>query len=67
MLRHGICIDIAAGGIGMVTDLELKKSEIVKLYSPSTEQRIPLPVYAEVVSLKSTGDHAVRVRLRAYS
>ena len=62
--KHGICIDIGAGGIGMVTDLKLEEGEIIKLYLPATEHKIPLPVYAEVISSKPAGDHAVRAGLR---
>lgn len=47
-------VDISKGGLGIVTDSELKIGQIVKIYFPIAEDLL-IPVFAEVLWSNSTG------------
>ncbi len=53
---EALCTDISEDGIGLTTQCDLKKSQIIKLFVPLEKPKTKLPVFAEVVWTKEIND-----------
>ena len=48
--QKGLVVDISSEGVGITTDYDLRKGEVLKLYLPiNSTVNTSLPVYAEVM------------------
>lgn len=54
-IHEGVCLDISAGGGGLLTITPLKKGDVVKLMVPMGTKDLCLPVFTEVVWSEDTG------------
>jgi len=46
---NGRCIDISKYGIGLTTEHQLERSQVIKLYLPMKHTETNMPVFAEVI------------------
>jgi len=53
---EALCTDISEYGIGLTTQCELKKTQIIKLFISLEKSKTKLPVFAEVVWTKEVDD-----------
>ncbi len=63
VLRKARCVDISRGGVGIMTESELRKGEVLKLFMPLEGFDLTLPVYAQVM-WASPGDKEFRAGIR---
>ncbi|MBI3377963.1 MAG: PilZ domain-containing protein [Nitrospirae bacterium] len=55
--QNGLGVDISAEGIGLATDYDLRKGDILKLYLPINNVETRLPAYAEVMWSKPADEN----------
>ena len=46
---NGRCVDISKYGMGLKTEHQLERSQVIKLYMPMKHTETDMPVFAEVV------------------
>jgi hypothetical protein len=62
-MKKGLCVDISSGGIGLMTDREFQKGEVMELLLPIGVEDTIVPVFAEL-RWSTLAEGGTRVGLR---